>query len=124
MRFSFARMGGIVAAPGLQVRASVRADDTGGEVTSEPDYRRIIDAAEGSALARDARQVAQASVIESRTTARDAVRYAFTIETSTGEDADVRASDADADTATPELARLVEWARREADAIVRGRIRS
>jgi len=142
VKISFVRSGGFVAAPGLQVRASVTLDASGGVVVAEPDYHRVVDPPESAdlaraaeALARTIRQdpdeasrhdplVAADAARTPSTAARDAFRFQFTIESSSGAHADLRASDVDLKSGPPELDRLVEWAAREADAIVRKRFGS
>jgi hypothetical protein len=139
VKISFVRSGGFVAAPGLQVRAWVTLDASGGVVVAEPDYRRAVDPLESADLAaaaealahtfRQARGVASphdppVAADAARTpsaAARDAFRFQFTIESSSGAQADLRASDVDVKSGPPELGRLVQWAAREADAIVRNR---
>jgi hypothetical protein len=142
VKISFVRSGGFVAAPGLQVRASVTLDASGGVVVAEPDYHRVVDPQESADLARAAEALAhtfrQDHGVASRhdhlvaadaartpsTAARDAFRFQFTIESSSGAHADLRASDVDLKSGPPELGRLVQWAAREADAIVRKRFGS
>jgi hypothetical protein len=142
VKISFVRSGGFVAAPGLQVRASVTLDASGGVVVAEPDYHRVVDPQESADLARAAEALAhtfrQDHGVASRhdhlvtadaartpsTAARDAFRFQFTIESSSGAQAEVRASDVDLKSGPPELGRLVQWAAREADAIVRKRFGS
>src|SRR5438105_11231050 len=58
MVMTFTRTGGLVAAPGLNVRASVALDDSGGNVTTEDGYWRDVDAAESARLIVDAEAVA------------------------------------------------------------------
>ena len=141
VKISFVRSGGLVAAPGLQVRALVTLDASGGVVVAEPDYRRVVDPQESADLAGAADALAhtfrQAHGVASRhdqavaadaerapsAAARDAFRFQFTIESSSGVRVDLRASDVDL-SGPPELGRLVQWAAREADAIVRKRFGS
>jgi hypothetical protein len=133
------RSGGFVAAPGLRVRGSVTLDSSGGVVVGEPDYRRIVDPQESADLARAAEALAdtfrQAHDVAGRhgraagteaartpsTAARDAFRFQITIESSSGAHADLLTSEVDFKNGPPELGRLVHWAAREADAIVRKR---
>ena len=142
LKILFVRSGGFVAAPGLQVRGSVTVDAAGGVVLAEPDYRRVVDPQESAELAGAAEALAhtfrQAHGIASRhdhlaaadakrtppTATRDAFRFQFTIESSSGAQAEVQASDVDLKSGPPELGRLVQWAAREADAIVRKRFGS
>ena len=142
LKILFVRSGGFVAAPGLQVRGSVTMDAAGGVVLAEPDYRRVVDPQESAELAGAAEALAhtfrQARGIASRhdhlaaadarrtppTATRDAFRFQFTIESSSGAQAEVQASDVDLKSGPPELGRLVQWAAREADAIVRRRFGS
>ena len=141
VKISFVRSGGLVAAPGLQVRALLTLDASGGVVVSEPDYRRVVELQESAELAGAAEALAHTSRkdegVASRhdqtvaagaarapsTAARDAFRFQFTIESSSGVQATLRASDVDL-SGPPELGRLVQWAAREADAIVRKRFGS
>ena len=58
VKISFVRSGGLVAAPGLQVRALVTLDASGGVVVSEPDYRRVVDPHESAQLAGAAEALA------------------------------------------------------------------
>lgn len=128
VRFTFARSGGLVAAPGLQVVGQVALEDDIGEVTADPDYRRQVGAGEGGRLVRDALRLVELGASASRhmpsPPAPDAYRYRFTIEVPSGGGIVIRATDADAGTGVPELARLVDWAAREAEEIVRHRFRS
>ena len=142
VKISFVRSGGFVAAPGLQVRGWVTLGASGGVVVAEPDYRRVVDPQESADVARAAEALAhtfrQAPGVASRhdhpvaadaarrpsTATRDAFRFQFIIESSSGAQADLKASDADLKSGPPELGRLVEWAAREADAIVRKRFGS
>ena len=124
MVIRFVRSGGLVAAPGLQVRAWATLDQAdGGDVRSEDGYHRRLDEAEGRALLADGRALSAADRPGRTEPARrpDAYRFRFTIESSAGT-ADLHDGLADADLAQPAFARLVEWASREADAVVRWRI--
>ena len=127
MLITFARTGGLVAAPGLGVRAAVALDAAGGEVTMADGYRRTLDSAEGTALFADAEEALAAierrggvSPTASHHGSPDAFRLDVTISADNSRMA-VVASDAAELAAIPALARLSEWAAREADAIVRHR---
>ena len=130
VKLSFARSGGLVAAPGLQIRASATLEVSGGLVVADPDYQRVLDPQESAAvmsaaetLARSVPRVLDAAhVAVSEPTARDAFRFQFTIETSSGDRADLLTSEPDSRSGPAELGSLVRWAAREADAIVRRRL--
>ena len=127
MRITFSRTGGLVAAPRLRVRAEVALDAAGGEVTTADGYRRTLDSAESAALFADAE--AALAAIERRGEpshgashhgSPDAFRLEVTITADNSRTVVVRGDDAEL-AATPALARLGEWAGREAEAIVRHR---
>jgi len=123
MVITFTRTGGIVAAPGLKVHASATVDSRGGEVTSDQGYQRMLDASEAARLLQDTTAtIAQAGRLRAGSRGHrpaDAFRLALTLD-SGSEAVDLSADDGDS-ASLPEFARLVDWALREADAIVRAR---
>ena len=127
MRIAFSRSGGLAAAPGLQVRGSATLDPSGGDVTSEPDYHRNLDAAESMSLMNNA-EAARAAAEELPTAgnprARDAYQFSISIDTPQSGSATIRVQGDAAPTDPPAIARLVEWVSREADAIVQHRFTS
>ena len=130
VKLSFARSGGLVAAPGLQIRASATLEVSGGVVVADPDYRRLVDPQESAEVMSAAEALADAlrqahgavdDAPRAQTAARDAFQFQFTIETASGTRADFVSSEADAMNRPADCRRLVQWASREADAIVRHR---
>ena len=125
MLITFTRTGGLVAAPGLRVRAAVTLEASGGEVTTTADgYRRTLDSPESAALFADA-QAALATIERpcgaGHHGSPDAFRLEVTITADDLRTVVVRSDDAEL-AAIPALARLGEWATREAEAIVRHRL--
>jgi hypothetical protein len=122
MKLTFTRTGGLVAAPGLQVQAVVTIDPDRGEVTAE-DYRRVLGQDERAALLADVASVAHTQPAPQRTAPRapDAYRFRFSI--GNGQATTTIDVGASQPSLSPALARLVDWASREADAIVRARFR-
>ena len=127
MLITFARTGGLVAAPRLRVRAVVALDAAGGEVSTADGYRRTLDLAESAAPFADAGEAlaaiecwGEARHGASRQGSPDAFRLDVTI---TGDYSQtvVVPRDAAELTAVPAVARLGRWAEREAEAIVRQR---
>ncbi len=123
MVIAFTRTGGLVAAPGLQVRASVTLGPQGGEVTSADSYHRTLDASEAATLLQDATAtLAQSTSLRGGGKGhRPADAFRLTLRLDSGSEAvDLSADDAEL-ASVPPFARLVDWALREADTIVRAR---
>jgi hypothetical protein len=119
-RLSFVRSGGLVAAPGLLVRADVTFDASGGEVSTVEGYRRPLEPAEAAALiaATEGVAVREAADLKSAPAA-DAFRYEMTIERA-GKPLTLRG---DASSVDPSIVRLVTWVSAEADRILQWRAR-
>jgi len=119
LTITFSRTGGLVAAPGLRVRGVAVLTDEGGTVSAGA-YARAISTEEAAALAAAARE----AIDECRrhlvqpAPAPDAFRYSFTI---AGDRDETAFGTSDAGPSPPAVARLVAWARTEADAIVASR---
>lgn len=119
MTIAFTRSGGFAGMPGLTVRASVAIKGGGGSVSAER-YARALDADEAKRLSAAAESVVSDAgrSVERRDAdrSRDAFVYQFSIAIDSGASATIKTTDVAA-AASPGLAELVEWARREADAI-------
>jgi hypothetical protein len=117
-RLTFVRSGGLVAAPGLLVRADVTIDGSRGDVSTADGYHRSLEAAEAEELVAATNDVSARDVADLKDgLAADAFRYEFTI-TRGGRAVIVRGEGSTVDTA---VARLVEWASAEADRIFQWR---
>ena len=119
VRLSFTRSGGLLAAPGLRVQASVTVETHGGEVVSAGGYWRTMDAEESGELIANLEAVSRELSIDDGppSQTRDAFMFTFAIEIDDQRvEIDNRGS-----RQSSGLQQLVEWASREADAIIRRR---
>ncbi len=124
MRIEFERSGGFGAAPGLEVGATVTLDRSEGEVVAAPDYRRPLESDECVLLADTAATLvttASAGSVASERVSPDAFEFRLVIEAGDGRHTEISIQ---GQSRMPALARLIDWASREADRIVRERVRS
>ena len=124
MRLRFTRTGGIVAAPGLDVRGSATLDYPGAAVTAERGYARPLTPDEAAGLRTSAGAVLASSAGQSADPpirrGRDVFRFAIEIDAGT-RSAEWRGLE-EGDAGDPALEALVAWVSREAMRIARSRL--
>ena len=138
MRITFGRSGGIVAAPGLTIKASLNLSGGGARVTDTASgYVRDLSAEDGQKvraridttsffrLPRELRSLNESTTRSGRSSIADQRQYDITVHSDDGLEHSVTASETMADELerlSPGLGQFLSWISEESDRIIRYRM--